>query len=112
MIDPDKRGYRKRIYNVWRTERPLEATEQRIVVQLKNIQGKGWLSEVQIEAIKIDLTNLNVNRNSNSARGVTNESILEESRKEDVLRAQRDVNQETERSNNISYSYDVGEDRR
>ena len=41
MSDPDKRGYRKRMYSIWRTEGSFEATEQRIVDQVKNIQKKG-----------------------------------------------------------------------
>ena len=74
MSDPDKRGYRKRMYGIWRTEGSFEATEQRIVDQVKNIQKKGWLSKLQLEVIKRDLTKLNNDTNRNCSGDVVNEA--------------------------------------
>ena len=67
MSDQDKRGYRKRMYSIWRTEGSFAATEQRIVDQVKNIQKKGWLSKLRLEVTERDLTNLNDDRNRNSS---------------------------------------------
>ena len=77
MSDPDMRGYRKRMYNIWRTEGSFEATEQRIVDQVKNIQRKGWLSKLQLEVIKRDLMNLNDEKKRNSSVDVGKEANLE-----------------------------------
>ena len=112
MSDPDKRGYRKRMYSIWRTEGSFEATEQRIVDQVKNIQKKGWLSKLQLEVIKRDLTNLNDNRNRNSSGDVVNEANLELSEEEHILGQQREVNQETERVDTVSYQEELEEDQR
>ena len=119
MSDPDKRGYRKQMYSIWRTEGSFEATEQRIVDQVKNIQKKGWLSKLQLEVIKRDLTKLNndTNRSSsgdvvNEANSVVNEANLEISEEEHMLGQQREVNQETERADTVSYPDELEEDQR
>ena len=110
MSDPDKRGYRKRTNNIWRTEGSFEATEQRIVDQVKNIQRKGWLSKLQLEVIKRDLMNLNDERNRNSSVDVANEANLEISEEEHMLGQQSEVNQETERTDTVSYPDELEED--
>ncbi|XP_067023908.1 uncharacterized protein [Acropora muricata] len=46
------RGYRQRMFRVWQEIGLFESTEQRICDQARAIRKNGWLSELEIEAIK------------------------------------------------------------
>ncbi|XP_068756065.1 uncharacterized protein [Montipora capricornis] len=46
------RGYRQRLFREWRDREMFEATEQRVCDQTRVIRRNGWLSELELEAIK------------------------------------------------------------
>ena len=46
------RGYRQRMFREWRDRGLLESTEQRVCDQARAIRKNGWLSELELEAIK------------------------------------------------------------
>ncbi len=50
--EPEKRGYRKRMFNIWKESGGDQITEQRLADQVRQIQKKSWLSEAEIEKIK------------------------------------------------------------
>ncbi|XP_047475423.1 uncharacterized protein LOC125029527 [Penaeus chinensis] len=49
---PEVRGYRQRLYAIWNENGMAEVTEQRLCDQVRMIQGKGWLTELQLEEIR------------------------------------------------------------
>ena len=46
------RLYRKRMFREWRERRMFESTEQRVCIQARTTRKNGWLSELELEAIK------------------------------------------------------------
>ncbi|XP_068713270.1 uncharacterized protein [Montipora foliosa] len=46
------RGYRQRLFREWRDRGMFESTEQRVCDQARAIRRNGWLSELEVEAIK------------------------------------------------------------
>ena len=54
---PEKRGYRKRMINIWKDNDMFEVSEQRLVDQLRQIKEKKWLSHLEIERIKRNVNN-------------------------------------------------------
>ena len=46
------RGYRTSILREWREREMFESTKQRVCDQARPIRNNGWLSELQLEAIK------------------------------------------------------------
>ena len=46
------RGYRQRMFREWRDRGMFESTEQRVCDQARAIRKNGWLSELELEAIK------------------------------------------------------------
>ena len=46
------RGYRRRMFKEWRDRGMFESTEQRVCDQARAIRKNGWLSELELEAIK------------------------------------------------------------
>ena len=50
--EPEKRGYRKRVAELWRQKDMAEISEQRLMDQIRQIKKKGWLSQLEIERIK------------------------------------------------------------
>ena len=46
------RGYRQRIFREWKGRGMFESTEQRVCDQARAIRRNGWLSELELEAIK------------------------------------------------------------
>ena len=46
------RGYRQRIFREWRDRGLFESTEQRVCDQARGITKNGWLSQLELEAIK------------------------------------------------------------
>ena len=53
---PDRRGYRKRMMAIWSEEGICEITEQRLACQARAIKTNGWLSAVEIEEIRRQIT--------------------------------------------------------
>ena len=49
------RGYRKRMYSQWKIRGIFESTEQRICDQARAIKKNGWLSDLELEAIRRDI---------------------------------------------------------
>ena len=46
------RGYRQRMFREWRDRGLFESTEQRVCDQPRAIRKNGWLSQLELEAIK------------------------------------------------------------
>ena len=46
------RGYRKKMFREWREKGMFDLTEQRVCDQARTIRKNGWLSELELEAIK------------------------------------------------------------
>ena len=46
------RGYRQRMYREWRERGMFNTSEQRLCDQARAIRKNGWLSEVELEAIR------------------------------------------------------------
>ena len=59
--EPTKRGYRKRMLNVWKETGVFELTEQRLADQARAIRSNGWLSEIELEEIQRNLENFHNN---------------------------------------------------
>ena len=51
------RGYRQRMYREWRERGMFESTEQRVCDQARAIRKNGWLSELELEAIRRQVEN-------------------------------------------------------
>ena len=49
------RGYRQRMFREWRERGVFESTEQRVYDQARVIRKNGWLSEVELDAIKVQV---------------------------------------------------------
>ena len=49
------RGIRQRMFREWRARRLFESTEQRVCDQARAISKNGWLSQLELEAIKRQL---------------------------------------------------------
>ena len=51
--EPEKRGYRKRMVNIWKEIKPTsEITEQRLADQRRAITKKKWLTDVEFEELR------------------------------------------------------------
>ena len=50
--DPSKRGYRKRMLEIWNKIGVFETTEEQLTGQALCIRNNRWLSQVEIEEIK------------------------------------------------------------
>ena len=63
------RGYRQRMYRIWKEKCPFETTEQRLCDQARSIRKNGWLSDIELEEIQRkllepkndDVDDLNIN---------------------------------------------------
>ena len=49
---PGMRGYRQRLHAFWKEKGLFQLEEQRLCDQVRMIQRKGWLSQLQLEEIK------------------------------------------------------------
>ena len=56
------RGFRKRMHNIWKERQGLKVTEQRLCDQARVIRMNGWLTELDMNAIKIFMMNENANK--------------------------------------------------
>ena len=54
---PEKRGYRRRMINIWKGNDMFEVSEQHLMDQLRQIKEKKWLSDLEIERIKRKVNN-------------------------------------------------------
>ena len=52
QIQPCVRRYRQRLHAFWKEKRLFQAGEQRLCGQVRMIQKKGWLSQLQLEEIR------------------------------------------------------------
>ena len=55
QCQPERRGYRKRMHEIWRKNGMVEVSEQRLCDQLSTIKRCKWFSDVQIEELKKEL---------------------------------------------------------
>ena len=62
--EPEKRGYRKRLAELWRQKDMMEVSEQRLMDQVRQIKKKGWLSQLEIERIKRRIVEKEIGRDS------------------------------------------------
>lgn len=53
--DPNQRGYRKRMINIWKEIGVFDITEQRLADQSRAIRTNGWLSEMEMEEIQREI---------------------------------------------------------
>ena len=49
------RGYRQRMFREWRDKGLFESTKQRVCDQARAIRKNGWLSQLELETIKIQV---------------------------------------------------------
>ena len=76
--DPKKRGFRKRLKQIWDEIGVFEATEQRLADQARAIKSNNWLSDLEIEDIARKIENNDViDKNTNNLQ-------IEEATQEDV----------------------------
>ena len=61
------RGFRKRIYNIWKERQGLKVTEQKLCDQARMIRMNGWLTELEMNAIKKCIMNENANKNDQNS---------------------------------------------
>ena len=61
------RGLRKRIHNIWNERQGLKVTEQRLCDQARMIRMNGWLTELEMNAIKKCIMNENANKNDQNS---------------------------------------------
>ena len=50
--NPDQRGYRKRMYEIWQEKGLFSVSEQRLADQANQIIKKGWLTKVELEELQ------------------------------------------------------------
>lgn len=55
LSEPERRGYRKRMHQIWLEYADFEATEQRLLDQKNHIMKKQWLSELEIQEIRCEI---------------------------------------------------------
>ena len=49
---PERRGYRKRMHDIWKSKDIFEVKEQKLMDQIRQIKKNKWLSNLAIEKIK------------------------------------------------------------
>ena len=54
--NPIKRGYRKRMFGIWKENGIFEISEQRLADQARAIKLNEWLSEVELEEIRREVS--------------------------------------------------------
>ena len=54
--NPKKRGYRLRMFGIWKEMRVFEISEQRLADQARAIKLNEWLSEVELEEIRREVS--------------------------------------------------------
>ena len=56
MSEPEKRGYRKRMFKIWNENGGDPISEQRLADQVRQIQKKSWLSDAEIDEIRREVS--------------------------------------------------------
>ena len=86
------RGFRKRIYNIWKERQGLKVTEQKLCDQARMIRMNGWLTELEMNAIKKCMMNKNANKNdqnsgndNNDDQGEATENVEGRSEEEKIM---------------------------
>ena len=76
------RGFRKRMHNIWKERQGLKVTEQRLCDQARMIRINGWLTELEMNAIKKCMMNENANKNDQNSGNDDNDEQREATKKE------------------------------
>ena len=71
------RGYRKRMFKIWQDLGGFEITEQRLCDQARAIRKNGWLSDLELEAIRREISNETQDEHD-MEEGVTTEGVLQD----------------------------------
>ena len=61
------RGLRKRMHNIWKERQGLKVTEERLCDQARMIRMNGWLTELEMNAIKKCMMNEIANKNDQNS---------------------------------------------
>ena len=89
--EPNKRGYRKRMVNIWRS-RNLAQVSERLLDQVRQIRTKGWITELEMAEIKRQMANES-NRGDNERQGESLESDANIRREEIQIECDESVQQ-------------------
>ena len=90
--EPNKRGYRKRMVNIWRSRNLAQVSEQRLLDQVRQIRMKGWITELEMEEIKRQMANES-NRGDNERQGESLDSDANIRREEIQIECDESVQQ-------------------
>ena len=73
---PSRRGYRKRMLDLWREKSMFIVTEQRLVDQSNQIRKRGWLTDLELEEIirRIEYGNVQHEREENREQPRSNDT--------------------------------------
>eukprot|EP00795_Rhopilema_esculentum_P003281 gene3280-biopygen1499 len=93
--EPNKRGYRKRMVNIWRSRNLAQVSEQRLLDQVRQIRLKGWITELEMEEIKRQKT-IEGNRGDDESQGESVESDANNRREEIQIEYDDNVQQNNE----------------
>ena len=55
LSEPNKKGYRKRFFEIWTNNGGTSVSEQRICDQRRMIEKKGWLTTIERERVKREI---------------------------------------------------------
>ena len=58
LSSPKRRGYRKRMHELWKRKGTFDITEQRLIDQKANIIKKEWLSGIELEEIRRNIEDI------------------------------------------------------
>ena len=95
------RGYRRRMFNIWKERGIIELTEQRLCDQARAIRINQWLTPVELEEIKRRTTNVeNEHINDNQINEVTRMSE-EDQIQEDMHIEIEEINERNEEDGGI-----------
>jgi len=93
--EPEKRGYRQRLYRLWRSSGLGEASEQRLSDQVRTILKHRWFSQLELEEIR-------TGKEESSAEDNHTEREMEESLETFGAPVNTETNQTVRRSGNHS----------
>ena len=74
LSQPERRGYMKRMLQLWKERRLFDATDQRLADQVRVIRRKGLMSDLELEEIRNRVLNIP------PAAGIENSHIEEQER--------------------------------
>ena len=76
------RGFRKQMHNSWKERQGLKVIEQSLCDQARMIRMNGWLTELEMNAIKKCMMNENANKNDQNSGNDDNDEQSEATEKE------------------------------